>query len=269
MIDEVKLARAYNRALKLEKSGKHQAAAALYRECLALDPQDHGGAAVRLAAMNEGPTPTKASDAYVATLFHQQAEMFEAILVDQLGYDVPELLGERLAGLGLDRFGRVLDLGCGTGLSGEVLRERAEHLTGVDLAEGMIEVAHEKEIYDQLYVGEVVNFLEQADERWDLVVATDVLPYLGDLDGFFAGAARCLTSHGLLGVSSERIEADASQAPFIVGPHQRFAHQERYLRDHLTSHGFDVLSLEEITVRHEMGEPVPGHLVIARRSVVA
>ena len=48
-IDEDALAEAYNRALTLEKSGDFNAAAKAYAEVLALDPDDHGGAAVRLA----------------------------------------------------------------------------------------------------------------------------------------------------------------------------------------------------------------------------
>ena len=90
-VDEEALAEAYNRALALEKAGDFDAAAEAYREVLALDPADHGGAAVRLASMGRGETPSRASEAYVATLFDQHAGAFESILVDQLGYDVPAL----------------------------------------------------------------------------------------------------------------------------------------------------------------------------------
>ncbi|MGO8617686.1 S-adenosylmethionine-dependent methyltransferase, partial [Rhizobium ruizarguesonis] len=76
----------YNRALALEKAGDIDAAVAAYHEVLALDPASHGGAAVRIAAMGRGDTPVKAPDAYVETLFDQHAEVFEAVLVEQLGY---------------------------------------------------------------------------------------------------------------------------------------------------------------------------------------
>ncbi len=79
-IDEEALAEAYNRALALEKSGDFDAAAAAYAQVLALDPEDHGGAAVRLASMGRGDTPEKAPDAYVATLFDQHAEVFEDVV---------------------------------------------------------------------------------------------------------------------------------------------------------------------------------------------
>lgn len=63
-IDEEALAEAYNRALTLEKAGDVDAAVKAYQDVLAIDPEDHGGAAVRIAAMGRAkrrrkrPTPT-------------------------------------------------------------------------------------------------------------------------------------------------------------------------------------------------------------------
>ena len=94
-IDEKKLAKAYNRALALEKEGRLAEAAEAYREVLALDPEDHGGAEVRLAATGFGDTPLKAPGAYVETLFDQHADDFEDILVEQLGYCVPMTIRQR------------------------------------------------------------------------------------------------------------------------------------------------------------------------------
>ena len=177
-IDEEALAEAYDRALTLEKAGEVDAAAAAYRECLALDPDDHGGAAVRLAALGRGETPASAGDAYVATLFDQHADDFEDILVRQLGYGVPGLIAEQLVEIAPGPFERMLDLGCGTGLAGEALADWAEIRLGVDLSEGMIEICFDKGVYDQLFIGEAVGFLEDFDEPepFDLMVAADVLP---------------------------------------------------------------------------------------------
>ncbi|MEF2073286.1 class I SAM-dependent DNA methyltransferase [Consotaella aegiceratis] len=268
-IDEAALARAYNRALADEKAGRREQAADGYRKCLALDPEDRGGAAVRLASLGLGEAPDRAPEAYVAMLFDQHAGDFENILVDQLGYGVPGLLSERLRQVAAGPYRRMLDLGCGTGLSGEMLRDLCEEVAGLDLSEAMVEAAHEKDVYDELFVGDAVGFLEECDEEepWDLIVATDVLPYLGSLEGLFGGVARRLNPNGVWGFSSETLpEADLAGRAFMVGPHQRFAHAEAYVRDQLAAHGFAVLSLEPITVRLEEGEPVPGHLVIARKA---
>ncbi len=265
-IDEEALAEAYNRALALEKSGDVDAAVKAYEEVLAIDPEDHGGASVRIASMGRGETPDKAPDAYVTTLFDQHAEVFEDVLVEQLEYHVPVLVRQRLQALGLGPFKRLLDLGCGTGLTGGALRDLAADMTGIDLSENMVEVAHDKDLYETLYVAEVVDFLEDNDDpSFDLITATDVLPYLGGLEALFFGVAENLDPDGLFIFSSETL-ADETLAGrrFMVGPHQRFAHAETYVRNRLDETGFDVVEMTDITVRLEEGEPIAGHLVIAR-----
>ncbi|WP_343314263.1 methyltransferase domain-containing protein [Brucella sp. BE17] len=266
--DEDALAEAYDRALALEKSGDFDAAAKAYEEVLAIDPDDHGGAAVRLASMGRGAVPLKAPDAYVATLFDQHAEMFDTILVDQLGYDVPLQLREILLEID-DSFyrQRMLDLGCGTGLSADALDDLAAHKTGVDISENMIEVAFEKGDYDALFVGEAVRFLEStAEDAWDLIVATDVLPYMGELKRFFAGVAAHLERGGYFGFSSETLDDDrlAGRA-FMVGDYQRFAHAQAYVTAQLEAHGMQCLRCENITVRSEQSIPVSGHLYVAHK----
>lgn len=265
--DEDALAEAYNGALDLEKAGRLDEAAALYREALRIDPDDHGGAAVRLAAMGRGEVPQKAPDAYVMTLFDQHAEVFDSVLVDQLGYSVPMMLSEVMPTFIPDGAARMLDLGCGTGLAGEAFYDMVDHATGVDIAERMVELADERDVYDELYVAEAVLFLEQTGELpWDLILATDVLPYMGALDRFFAGVARNMPAAGFFAFSSETLPDEIfAGRDFMVGPHQRFAHALAYIDRMLDEAGIARLLAEPITVRHEQGQPVPGHLVVARK----
>ena len=191
----------------------------------------------------------------------------EDVLVEQLGYHVPVLVRQRLQTLGLGPFKRMLDLGCGTGLTGGALRDIVEDITGIDISENMIEVAHEKELYETLFVAEVEDFLDDNDEEpFDLVTATDVLPYLGALEPLFFGAAENMTSGGLFIFSSETLpEATMAGRPYMVGPHQRFAHADAYVRERLTATGFELIEITDINVRMEEGQPTPGHLIIARR----
>ena len=265
-IDEEALAEAYNRALALEKAGDIDAAVKAYEEVLEIDPEDHGGAAVRIASMGRGETPPKAPDAYVETLFDQQAEAFEDILVEQLGYAVPMIVRQRLQTLELGPFKRMLDLGCGTGLTGEALRDMVDDITGMDISENMVELAHEKDLYETLYVAEVEDFLEDNDdEPFDLITATDVLPYLGALEPIFFGAAENMVEGGIFIFSSETLSEEIlAGRPYIVGPHQRFAHSETYVRERLAATGFDIVEVTDINVRMQDGHPTPGHLVIAK-----
>ncbi|RCS24297.1 methyltransferase domain-containing protein [Phyllobacterium salinisoli] len=268
--DEKALEKAYNRALKLEKSGDLDGAALAYAEVLKIDPDDHGGAAVRLASIGRGAVPPKAPDAYVQTLFDQHAEMFDTILVDQLGYDVPLQLRDML--LTRDpsaHFTRMLDLGCGTGLSADALDDVADHKTGVDISENMVEIAYEKGDYDILFVGEAVRFLQTTEgPAWDLIVATDVLPYMGELDDFFAGVGGHLQPGGTFAFSSETLSDETFNGqPFMVGPYQRFAHSAAYVSRALEDNGMQSIECADIVVRHEQGQPVPGHLMLAVKSL--
>jgi predicted TPR repeat methyltransferase len=267
-IDETALAVAYNEALALEKAGDFDKAAKAYEKVLALDPEDHGGAAVRIASMGFGDTPPKAPDAYVETLFDQHAEAFESILVDQLEYCVPLMVRERIQALKLGPFKKLLDLGCGTGLTGGALRDICGEMVGLDLSENMVEIAHEKDLYETLYVAEAADFLEDnEDGPFDIVAATDVLPYVGFLEELFFGVADNLETGGLFFFSSETLPDDTlGGRDFMVGPHQRFAHAEGYVRKTLAAAGFEVVEVRDITVRLEDGEPIAGHLVAARKT---
>ncbi|GMG81352.1 class I SAM-dependent methyltransferase [Paralimibaculum aggregatum] len=268
------LAEAYNAGLAHERAGDIAAAVAAFRRALEIDPADRGGVAVRLAALGEGPVPETAPPAYVATLFDQTAPRFDEILVEQLGYAVPMMLREMLEARGIGPVGRLLDLGCGTGLAGVALSDRAAEIVGVDLSEAMLDEAAERDCYDALYIGDAVAFLtgeeegqEEDDSRFDMIVATDMLPYLGAVEALFAGAAACLVPGGRLAFSTERLPADAAPPEgYAVGPAHRFAHSLAYLEAQLAAAGFALEAAEPITVRFNEGEPVPGHLILARHT---
>ncbi|WP_299480606.1 methyltransferase [uncultured Roseibium sp.] len=267
------LAAAYNLGLEFQKSGDLAGAARAFREALALDPQDTGGVSIRLAAIGAETAPEKMPDAYVATLFDQHADVFDEILVDELGYCVPLLLRDLVQRLDCGPFSRMLDLGCGTGLTGMALADCTSHRTGVDLSERIIELAYDREVYEDLYVGEAVEFLqefedeEEARPNWDLIAATDVFPYLGAVEPFLSAAADRLEEKGYLAFSTETLPNEILNGrSYMVGPGNRFAQAEGYIRASLSNAGFTILAMEPITVRLEEGVPVPGHLVLAQKS---
>jgi len=98
---------------------------------------------------------------YVKNVFNRLSNNFEEHLVKNLGYAVPKLFRKSLEELfpGKLYFRNVLDLGCGTGLSGMEFRDISDRMTGVDLSSEMMEKANEKNIYDDLSVGEMIEFL--------------------------------------------------------------------------------------------------------------
>ena len=226
-----------------------------------LPPLDDGPdvAAVRaaIAAADAGLSPT-----FVRTLFDRYADRFEADLLDKLAYAGPRLIADALDRLQVGGGLRVLDAGCGTGLAGPVLRDRAAWLAGVDLAPRMVERARAKGVYDSLRVGELVGELSDQAAAWDLIVAADVLVYVGDLAPVFAAAAAALRPGGLFVLTTERAVAEGG---FLLQESRRYAHGAAYLRATATAAGLSVALLEDCSARRDRGAPVPGLLAALRR----
>lgn len=262
------LAKVYREGIAAEKAGDVPAAAAAFREALRLDPADPGGAAVRLAALGKGADPDHAPGAYVRLLFDQMAGDFDDRLVRRLGYGIPEQLAAALAEVAPEGVARGIDLGCGTGLVGHALGGLARTLHGVDLSEEMLQRAWERGVYQDLFVGDVTRYLELADAgAYDLATAADVLPYIGAPEPLLAAAAHAMVPGGLFGFSTETLApADFEGRPWRINRSRRFAHAPGALKATLEAAGFDAIRLEQVTVRREAGQPVPGHLVIARRA---
>lgn len=237
------------------------------RRASELDPDDRLGSRPLIAGLEAGGTEDLSS-AYVRALFDRYADRFDRDLVGKLGYAAPDLLRAAIDRLGVAgggvRFGRVFDLGCGTGLAGVAFRPLADHLAGVDLSPRMVEKAGERAIYDRLTVGEVVAALEQeGTAAWDLLVAADVLVYLGDLGSLFQAAAAALTPGGRFAATVERLESDGE--PYRLGPSRRYAHGEHYLRSLATASGLTVRLMESCIPRREKGVGVPGLLFVVER----
>src|SRR6476661_4527175 len=102
-----------------------------------------------LAACTGRDVPERASNGFVETTFDSFASSFESKL-EKLSYRAPALVAAMLEDSGLEQSHRleVLDAGCGTGLCGALVAPFARRLVGVDLSEGMLAHAKDKNIYD-------------------------------------------------------------------------------------------------------------------------
>jgi len=243
-----------------QRLGNAAPATAAYRRYLAEQPDDPLGALVRLAILGAEPTPRVLPTAYLRALYQEYAPRFETSLTEGLAYRGPAVIAEAVG----DRMhARVLDLGCGTGLMAPVLRPRAQRLEGVDLSSAMLARARRRGLYDALHEAEAVGWLAQAPaESWDLVVAADLLIYLGDLDPFAAELARVLAPGGRAVLTVER--ADDGDG-YLLAPTQRFRHSAPYVQRVLQGKPLRLERLEPSVVRQEAGQPAAGLLVVAAK----
>ena len=196
---------------------------------------------------------------YLIAYFDRFAETFDKQLVDVLGYDVPEKLARLVAAHG-GQLPRAVDLGCGTGLAAQHLRPGRSRLVGVDLSSRMLAKAAKRRAYDELVEGDMIAFLEQTGESFDLVFVADALIYLGALDAFLGAAARVMPPGALLAFNVETTDA----TPYALLPSGRFAHKLSALRS--AAAPWFASCVEQTTVlRSEASTPVEGALILFER----
>jgi len=208
-----------------------------------------------LAALGAQVSPATAPRAYVQALFDDYADGFDQHLVEVLGYQAHRQLITPLAGLQAQPFDSALDLGCGTGLCGPLLRPIVRQLTGLDLSQSMLDQAGARGVYDRLLKADLVEHLQHTSERHDLVVAADVFIYVGELDAVFGGVVRVLRRGGVFCFSVEHAQDDR---PVALNAQLRYAHSLPYLQGLAQRHGLRLLRSVAEPIRQDRTQAIPG-----------
>jgi predicted TPR repeat methyltransferase len=266
--------------------GERDKAATLYREWLAEDPHNPVALHQLAACLGEQP-PARASDAYVEHVFDAFATSFDAKLA-ALDYRAPSLLHDalqrHLQAVDAPTL-RVVDVGCGTGLMGPLLRPWASNLAGCDLSVGMLARAKHRGSYDVLHKAELTHYLRTQPKQFDLCVSADTLCYLGDLGPVHHAAATALCAGGWLAYTVEAMaeptatlssangtdrraggDNGTSQNPvdWVLRSSGRYAHSGEQLDRWVHEAGLERVERRACTLRQEAGAPMRGWLVVAR-----
>ena len=215
-----------------------------------------------LAANADIFSPDRIPANALAKLFDRYAENFDAHLQGKLQYRAPEMIAQVIgAARSDDKLLDILDLGCGTGLCGPLLKPIAASLAGVDLSPNMIEKCKARGVYDRLGVGELVATLNDNPQAFDLLVAADVLLYLGDLSPAFEAAVKALRPGGLFAFT---VEAGGGDRYHLQRKTLRYTHAEGYLKHLASIHGFEEVSFDTVVLRVENEKPVAGFVILLR-----
>jgi predicted TPR repeat methyltransferase len=239
----------------LMQVGRRDEAADCYR--LAVAASDKPAIFVHLLAALDGRSTAAAPAEYVRSTFDAFARDFDERLIGHFDYRVPQAIAQAIARV--RRFepasADVLDLGCGTGLSGAALAPVARRLVGVDLSASMLHEAGARGCYHELVEADVLAWLREAKARqFDVILAADVFIYIGDLAPVFAAAKRLLRPGGLVAFSIEV----CTDAPWRLQDSGRYAQSAQYIERLAGEHGFTVAVRASQPIR----KPIVGLLYV-------
>jgi predicted TPR repeat methyltransferase len=247
------------------RNNKKNEAVEYLRDVMKLMP-DHVGAKHILASLGVLSTPIRASRDYVVSLFDEMAGGFDQHLVGELDYHIPVMIRDIASDvLGVEYSDlRILDLGCGTGLIGYHLKDSVpQYLVGIDLSPNMINKAQEKNVYDLLLVGDIVEVMQDISETFDLIVSGDVFIYIGDLSKIFQSCAISIELGGLMIFS---IELEESDSDYVLRDTGRYAHNAAYIYSLANTYMFEVVDSMNTDIRNDYGKPINGLLIVLRKS---
>jgi len=248
----------YNLGNALQEKGDLVEAIHSFQKAVAIEPDFEEAQHILNAIL--GKTTKRPPRKYVESLFDAYAGEFEARLVDKLEYKMPSLLKKTLinSGVAKSRFKAMLDLGCGTGLAGVAFKDVAESLVGIDLSGNMIREAETKDVYDELYVDDIIDRLGKLEKKFDLTVAADVLVYIGELRELFNSVRQHSTEGALFVFSTEH----ADSGEFSLQNTGRYTHSKEYVLSVATEAGFHLEHFSKSNLRKEKGTWILGGIYL-------
>jgi predicted TPR repeat methyltransferase len=107
------------------------------------------------------------------TFYSNWADEYDAQLLDELSYVGPQKTAALLMRFVDDRNARILDIGCGTGLTSvDLAAQGYQQLDGLDFSAAMLAKARERNIYATLIEADLNQPLAIDSETYDAAVST-------------------------------------------------------------------------------------------------
>ena len=205
-------------------------------------------------------TPKNAPLNYVESLFNNYAKNFEISLTKQLDYKFPKKMCEFVIDYNdiPNTFDNAIDLGCGTGLSGEVFRDYVDFFTGVDLSKNMLDIAKKKKIYDELLTGDIYSILEKNVKKYNLFIIADVFIYIGELQDVFSKIKNRSEDGAVVIFSTEHLEEGDYK---LVK--QRYRHSKNYIEKILKQNNFNFIDFKTEKLRKDKDGYIIGGIYLA------
>ncbi|MEI6242098.1 MAG: class I SAM-dependent methyltransferase [Chlamydiota bacterium] len=145
---------------------------------------------------------------------------------------------------------KVLDLGCGTGLSSVEFFKSGYHVTGIDITQEMINEA-KKLPFERLLCHSIEGLLPFDDKEFDVTVLLGVMEFVMHPKVLFREVKRILKSKGLFGLTVPvKLPQDVEKKLHI------FSYAKRDIETIFNICGFSIIFEEEIPGFISEGETV-------------
>ncbi|WP_058533429.1 tetratricopeptide repeat protein [Legionella saoudiensis] len=244
------------------RMGQRETSREYLRQALVINPDDRVSSYMLHAI--EGNSTAETTPEYSHNLFNNYALYYDQHMQGTLNYSIPQHITRIIYRLELPENTQTLDLGCGTGLTGVVLRELSKRLTGVDIAPKMLAQAKEKHIYDELIESELIEFFNTNQNHYDLIVAADVLPYFGELDTLMHAVQQHLTPEGYFIFTTEISVKD----PWFLQSSARFSHNPDYVKKLVEQNHLQLIQNEKIPARIQNQQQLEVMLYVVQRQTI-
>jgi predicted TPR repeat methyltransferase len=250
----------YNLAILYKMQHHYKLAIFYLKKAQSLQP-DNESVAFLLAAF-EKQLPDKAPESFVAELFNHYAHTYDEHMEKVLQYQTPQQMRELLTPFQplLPKNPNILDLGCGTGLIAHYFQDMRAQFIGVDLSKEMLTQAKKRDIYSELYECDIETFLQNNQNKYDLIIASEVFNYFGPLENLIAACKNALHPQGLLLFSIEL----SDESNYHLHTFARYAHRQSYM-DAITANDWYLLASEAIVLRSQENIPVKGQIFLFQK----
>lgn len=248
----------FNNVSILTKLGLISKATTLCERALKLDPNNP-------SLITQYKILTKKQDDietyYTTPNFDECAEQFDHKL-KLLKYSAPQFLYESTKKFTSKTNLHILDLGCGTGLCGEVFMPIASRIDGIDLSKRMIKIARKKNIYNNFYQGDLIEVLNtMKSNSIDLITCADVLIYIGNILPLFKECSRVMRPRGLMAFSIEI--APNEEYEILLSNH--WGHSIEYATSIISKINCSLLYQQNFPLRKGTQKMIYGHLFLIQK----
>ena len=125
-----------------------------------------------------------------------------------------------------------------------------------------------------MFTGDIIPFqskheeslLRKCADHYEVIACLDALVSIGDLHPVVPNACRILKAGGHFITTYERMQEDEEGDMVLRQPSNRYAHKESFVVKLHKDSGFeDVRVIDLPQLRIEVGQPLPGFIVVARK----